>query len=60
MYAPQTAEPRRDRFLIIELGERIAPSLLDVDVDVRNINVSDNVNHNNINAVSVGTGLQRQ
>ena len=60
MYAPKTPEPRRDRFQIIELEERIAPSLLDVDVDVRNINVSDNLNHNNINAVSVGNVLQRQ
>jgi hypothetical protein len=56
----QTPAPRKDRFQIIELEERIAPSLLNVDVDVRDITVRDNLNNNNINAVSLGPVTQLQ
>ena len=70
MDALQTPAPRKNRFQIVELEERIAPSLLNVDVDVRDITVRDNLNHNNvlnnvlnnnnINAVSLGPVVQVQ
>ena len=56
----QTALPRRNRFQIITLEERIAPSLLDVDVEVEDVTVQDNLNKNNINVISVGTVRQTQ